>query len=325
MSRPLETVDVKTGETSTSAPPPAGLGFLFCMCQRDIEADLAACAPTDLEEGGGDVEPAPAAFTPPPALRTPKMFGVVHEEILFACVVASRMAYADRHVADALAEEPDYAEGLDFIDKVLPQSSAIDRETVASGASVGGVFFSSPLPHWTSGHLSNRYCVFELARPRYPEVHAPKSTAVVAFRGTMDTEDTYTNLDFAQCDFEPIYAQGRVHAGFYGRARDVNYDPIANLFKRYDRVVFTGHSLGGAVAKVALLRCLVSAIPRLDASVVAEKALCVTFGPPQPGNGPQVPARRPSSGGMQKQTRRNLRTGRSSRSSRSRSPGATSS
>lgn len=89
-----------------------------------------------------------------------------------------------------------------------------------------------------------------------------------------------------QADFEPVYAQGRVHAGFAERAANVNCDPLANLFERYENVVFAGHSLGGAVASLVLLRCLVSGVPRLDAADVAAKARCVTFGAPVGTNGP---------------------------------------
>lgn len=125
-----------------------------------------------------------------------------------------------------------------------------------------------------------------MARPRHAETRPPRSVAFVAFRGTADREDTYTNLKAHQADFEPVYAQGRVHAGFAERAANVNCDPLANLFKRYENVVFAGHSLGGAVASLVLLRCLVSGVPRLDAADVAAKARCVTFGAPVGTNGP---------------------------------------
>ena len=57
----------------------------------------------------------------------------------------------------------------------------------------------------------------------------PATARLRRFRGTVDTNDTYTNLQCRQCDFEPVYAQGKVHAGWYDRASCVNYEPIASL------------------------------------------------------------------------------------------------
>ena len=143
--RTLETVDLGAKSHRVVDPPDAGsdLGFLFCVCQRDTDAGGDA-APTEFFEGGRegcvsedewDDEEAEAARCAAnasaaaksaagdeEALRAARSFGPVHEEHVMCALVASRLCYSDKAMGAALGDPTygPYAQGLDFVDKVLP-------------------------------------------------------------------------------------------------------------------------------------------------------------------------------------------------------------
>ena len=112
------------------APPStesSDLGFLFCVCQRDDEPPGAG-APADLDDDDDDDDECGEAENPfdypvqDEAAREGGAFGAVHEELVMGALVASRLAYSDANMTDALSDESlgPYAEGLDFVDKVPP-------------------------------------------------------------------------------------------------------------------------------------------------------------------------------------------------------------
>ncbi|CAK9856866.1 unnamed protein product [Sphagnum jensenii] len=78
----------------------------------------------------------------------------------------------------------------------------------------------------------------------------------IAFRGTTTLEDIAANLKVANHSG----FGGAFHSGFFKRT-DVffqpNCDPMPGLFSLQKRIIFCGHSLGGAVAHMVLLRLLV--------------------------------------------------------------------
>jgi len=81
-----------------------------------------------------------------------------------------------------------------------------------------------------------------------PQAAGDRPFVVVAFRGTHDLEDVFTDLKVARKDW---LGNTQVHAGF----KDA-YDEIAEVLASSLRpalgdVVFTGHSLGGALASLA--------------------------------------------------------------------------
>jgi hypothetical protein len=75
---------------------------------------------------------------------------------------------------------------------------------------------------------------------------------VVACRGTTDISDALTDLNFIQRTM--TLTPGAAHAGFLDRAKTIPLEYFRRLLVRGERVVLTGHSLGGAVASLLALR-----------------------------------------------------------------------
>jgi len=105
-------------------------------------------------------------------------------------------------------------------------------------------------------------------------------TLIVAVRGTQPTgEDIFTDLQFTTV----TGLGGKIHQGF--RDRSSQYESVLDFAERYledgGRVIFTGHSLGGAVASILTLKLLRER--GLDA-VYHNQLLCISFGTPLIGD-----------------------------------------
>lgn len=110
----------------------------------------------------------------------------------------------------------------------------------------------------------------------------PDGRIYFSFRGTKGLEDVLDDIDIRHRRFG-IHQGVHVHAGFYRQWTDIfpSIDrEIASLLKKNkaagltSTLIFTGHSLGGAIATLAALE-------------YAEKGLpveCYTFGSPRVGN-----------------------------------------
>jgi triacylglycerol lipase len=100
-------------------------------------------------------------------------------------------------------------------------------------------------------------CVKALARgPNYAIVLCNRSDIVVAFRGTDAWNDWLTNLNILY-KRSPL-GSGFVHRGFMKATASFWPELQQHLVKIRDndqRIVFTGHSLGGALALLASLKC----------------------------------------------------------------------
>ena len=82
---------------------------------------------------------------------------------------------------------------------------------------------------------------------RHADADAAKALAVVSFRGT-DAADPTDLGDNADLLFTPWAGGGKVHAGFARALGDVQENLLAALRPVAGRVLFTGHSLGAALA-----------------------------------------------------------------------------
>ncbi|KAL3677216.1 hypothetical protein R1sor_027164 [Riccia sorocarpa] len=96
---------------------------------------------------------------------------------------------------------------------------------------------------------------------------------IVACRGTADAYDALTDLNFIHRTMS--LAVGSAHAGFLDRAKTIPLDYFRRLLVRNERIVLTGHSLGGAVASLLALRLL-----EATGKWCHEQLQCYTFGCP---------------------------------------------
>lgn len=98
---------------------------------------------------------------------------------------------------------------------------------------------------------------------------------IVAFRGTQGAKDFLTDARFG---FIHIAGGCEVHAGFWRAWKSVMVQVIGKLNDLPSKpIIFTGHSLGGALAMLAAFDCSISTLKE-------EVEAVYTFGQPRIGN-----------------------------------------
>lgn len=109
-------------------------------------------------------------------------------------------------------------------------------------------------------------------------VHDEMGVAVLAFRGTLDPADVVSDAQFlATCWRRHDAGRGHVHSGFKAALNRIWTEVEAVLRAATVPVVFTGHSLGGALAMLAAARA-----GRRDD--LPRPAALYTFGAPRTGD-----------------------------------------
>ena len=109
-------------------------------------------------------------------------------------------------------------------------------------------------------------------------------TIIVAFRGSDNTDDVKTDANlFGKSEFD-----GMVHEGFMRKASMLPLQPFIDALKPFDvrpslgatdRILFTGHSMGGSVAQLVYLRFVKECL-LLHPDVDLDRVSCVSFGSP---------------------------------------------
>ena len=108
---------------------------------------------------------------------------------------------------------------------------------------------------------------------------------IIAFSGTESWTDIIVNLKIALSPLLNLTGV-KVHSGFYKAYQSIHLAMYEDMHKRFDstpsirQIYFTGHSLGGAVACVAALKCMAFIMPQW-----AGNCAVYTFGCPRIGNG----------------------------------------
>lgn len=101
-------------------------------------------------------------------------------------------------------------------------------------------------------------------------------TVIIAFKGTAPTKEWIVDASVNRINLGQM---GKVHRGFYeyfARKHRHAIDELLKLNNRYANIVFTGHSIGGALATISA--CFYG-IERCD-----KKIYCISFGAPRVGN-----------------------------------------
>lgn len=107
-----------------------------------------------------------------------------------------------------------------------------------------------------------------------------RNRLLVAFRGTQEIGDFITDLKFGKTRFTVQCSEGKIHRGFNQAYKDVQVR-LHELLHRYspyiDEMIFTGHSLGGALATIAAYDFKLTNGNKI-------KCRCITLGSPRVGD-----------------------------------------
>jgi triacylglycerol lipase len=104
-------------------------------------------------------------------------------------------------------------------------------------------------------------------------------TAFAAFRGTLSLEEWLADFDATAQPYQPLSNFGHVHVGFqavYLTIRDSLQTGLPEACAGCNRLLVTGHSLGGALAVLAAPDVLLNMPPNLEPQLIA-------FGGPRVG------------------------------------------
>ncbi|KAI9338696.1 fungal lipase-like domain-containing protein, partial [Zopfochytrium polystomum] len=118
---------------------------------------------------------------------------------------------------------------------------------------------------------------------RYAGINDNIKSIVLSFRGTENIKNWIHNIQFKLKDMEQWGKGVKVHDGFYKTYDSVSKPLVAAVIAlkakcKKCRLLFTGHSLGGAVATIA-------AVDMVSKSIIeAPKTSIVTNGQPRVGN-----------------------------------------
>ncbi|KAI8613818.1 Alpha/Beta hydrolase protein [Chytriomyces sp. MP71] len=123
----------------------------------------------------------------------------------------------------------------------------------------------------------------------FTAINPNSNTIIIAFRGTNSLDTWISDLLIAKPDYDlPSAPPGtKVHYGFLSLWQTVRVEVIENVIHLLEahndsnpRILFTGHSLGGALATIAA----VDIFQHLHDRLVPSQVTLLTFGQPRVGN-----------------------------------------
>lgn len=137
---------------------------------------------------------------------------------------------------------------------------------------------------FTLGHFKELPTVVESPALAQTRAHvwtdAKSRTAFVSFRGTSSWMDVMHDLDTRPVPADPLLRpNASIHAGFRLKFFSVKKqleDLLIHEKGKFDKIIITGHSLGGALATIAA--------PFLAELFPSKSIKCISFGAPRVGN-----------------------------------------
>jgi hypothetical protein len=119
----------------------------------------------------------------------------------------------------------------------------------------------------------------------YLTINKPRKLIVLGYRGTRDITNWLYNIDtsFTEANLPSPYNEAQYHTGFDIMTKALlndSRDALSNALKKYYnyKVVFTGHSLGGALAAMTAYKLAQEGL------ISWEKINLLTYGQPRLGN-----------------------------------------
>ncbi|CAK9208986.1 unnamed protein product [Sphagnum jensenii] len=108
-------------------------------------------------------------------------------------------------------------------------------------------------------------------------VRSSSGHILVACRGTFGVSDILQDMKLAKLSV-PFARRGRAQIGFVERAMCLPLELFLSLLRAGEKLIFTGHSMGGAVASLVALRVLeaLASVPR-HRIIARTRVQCITF------------------------------------------------
>ena len=103
------------------------------------------------------------------------------------------------------------------------------------------------------------------------------NTLVIAFKGSTSIEDFLIDCHIVKST--DIFLEGKIHSGFHGlitkNSRHIDIINLINEYPKDTKIIFTGHSLGAAIATL---------MTGYTQDMLGDRVELVTFGSPRLGN-----------------------------------------